>query len=362
MKILYLFNRVRTGLEEKISSGNDHDGHFFGMFRLKQQGIEAEYLELEQFFSAGTARFIRRHILNIHYVHLLLFLKMRKYDVVFSSTAFGSLFVKAVLSLKRPKWVEFDYGIKSMIGSGQTLKQKILKFMVGRADGIITISPGEKNAMIAFFPHLDGCIEYIPLGVDTAFFTPDFSAENASEENFILSPGRDPGRDVRILAEATKGLAVVSDGLACEVKITAREGNIKKLGTLPEHVKRYDFSPLELRDEYRRAKLVIIPLTTKGGLNDAMGCSTLVEAMAMGKAVIATATETMSAYITHGENGWLVPEGDAGALRLAIEKLLGDRELRLRLGRSAREFAVTECSADIFAGRLGIYFKKNFTR
>lgn len=344
MKILYLFNRIRVGLEEKIESGSDHDGHFFGMMRLGKYGIQAEYIEIEQFFSIKFCRFLRRY-LTIHYVHLLLFLKMRKYDAVFTSTAFGSLFVRAILGLRKPKWIVFDYGIKSMIGDCKIFKQKILKFMVGKSDGVITISPSERDAMKNLFPRLP--IEFVPLGVDTEFFKSD---QSVKEENFILSPGRDPGRDVRLLAEATKGLGY-------EVKITAREGNVKKLGDLPDHVKRYDFSPLELREEYKKAKMVVIALNTKGGLNDAMGCSTLVEAMAMGKAVVVTSTETMSAYISHGEDGLLVPEGNEAALREAIERLIKDDALLNRLGRSAREFALKNCSADVFAGRLANYFK-----
>lgn len=351
MKVLYLFNRVRKGLDKEIFSGQDHDGHFFGMFRLGKHGIRAEYLEIEDFFSARFAKFIRNNILNVHYIHLPFFLKMRRYDIIFSSTALGSLFLKTVLGLTYPRWVVFDYGIKSMIGSGQTTKQKIFKYMIAKVDGVIAISPGEKRAMINLFPHMSERIEYIPLGVDISFFKPDFMLE---EEGFILSPGRDSGRDLLTLVAATKDLGY-------QVKVTAWPGNIEKLGISAEYLKRCDLSPTELREEYRRARIIVLPLDTKNGLNDAMGCSTLVEAMAMGKAIIATQTETMSAYITHGENGWLVPEGDAGLLREAVVKLMNDHELRRQLGRAARDFVVNNCSADIFASRLAAYFKNNFS-
>ncbi|MEK7650708.1 MAG: glycosyltransferase family 4 protein [Patescibacteria group bacterium] len=349
MKILYLFNRVRVGLEDKIVQKRDHDGHFFGLFRLASHGVKAEYLEIEQFVPVWFARFLRTRVLNVHYIHLPLFLKMRKYDFVFTSTALGSLFVKAFLGLKRPRWVIFDYGLKGMMGTGVRLKQRALKFMVGRSDGIITISPGEARDMRDMFPKLADKIEFLHLGVDTRFFTPDFELK---EEEFALSPGRDPGRDLRTLAGATHGLVP-------EIKITAREWDPNKFGAAGRHIKRYDFSPVELREQYKRARLVILPLNMQGGLNDAMGCSTLVESLAMGKAIIATRTETVSAYITHGENGWLVPEGSEGALREAVNLLWNDEALRRRLGRAAREFAEEFCSADIFAHDLANYFKKN---
>jgi len=46
------------------------------------------------------------------------------------------------------------------------------------------------------------------------------------------------------------------------------------------------------------------------------------------------------------ETGLLVPPRDAGALRTALERLLGDEDLRTRLGAAARERARTLFSWD----------------
>jgi glycosyltransferase involved in cell wall biosynthesis len=43
--------------------------------------------------------------------------------------------------------------------------------------------------------------------------------------------------------------------------------------------------------------------------------------------------------VEDGINGLLVPPGDAGALRSALERLLGDAELRRRLGEAGRAIA-----------------------
>jgi glycosyltransferase involved in cell wall biosynthesis len=63
---------------------------------------------------------------------------------------------------------------------------------------------------------------------------------------------------------------------------------------------------------------------------------TVVEALAVGTPVIATATGGVGEIVTDGENGLLVPLGDARALGAAVRRLFADDELRERLrGRAA---------------------------
>jgi glycosyltransferase involved in cell wall biosynthesis len=65
--------------------------------------------------------------------------------------------------------------------------------------------------------------------------------------------------------------------------------------------------------------------------------TTVLEAMASGRPVIATATGGIVDMIAHGENGLLVPPGDERPLAEAMARLLDDPELRLRLAAGARE-------------------------
>jgi glycosyltransferase involved in cell wall biosynthesis len=62
---------------------------------------------------------------------------------------------------------------------------------------------------------------------------------------------------------------------------------------------------------------------------------TLVEALAVGTPVIATAVGGVPEIVTDGENGLLVPPGDPDALAGAIRRFLGDDELRRRLAAAA---------------------------
>jgi glycosyltransferase involved in cell wall biosynthesis len=65
----------------------------------------------------------------------------------------------------------------------------------------------------------------------------------------------------------------------------------------------------------------------------------VLEAMAMGKPVVATDVGGVPELVLHGETGLLVPSGDEGALTQALLRLLGDPEARRRMGDAGRSRA-----------------------
>lgn len=66
------------------------------------------------------------------------------------------------------------------------------------------------------------------------------------------------------------------------------------------------------------------------------------EAMAMGKAVIASDVAALAEIVTPGTNGLLHTKGDATSLTEQITTLLDDPELAARLGAQARDWVVAE--------------------
>ena len=79
----------------------------------------------------------------------------------------------------------------------------------------------------------------------------------------------------------------------------------------------------------RRAKLQVVP-----SLSEAQGLVVL-EAMACGVPVIGTETGGIPDMIEHGENGWLVPPGDALALAKTMKAVLANDGGREAAGRAA---------------------------
>ena len=63
-----------------------------------------------------------------------------------------------------------------------------------------------------------------------------------------------------------------------------------------------------------------------------------IEAMAAGLPVVATRSSGLP--VEHGDNGFLVPEGDPSALADAISRIVSDRSLRADMSRNARKTAM----------------------
>jgi len=88
----------------------------------------------------------------------------------------------------------------------------------------------------------------------------------------------------------------------------------------------------EIPELMRQADFLVLPSLTEGRPNVVM------EALASGLPVVATAVGGTPELIADGDNGLLVAAGDVAALAGALGRLAHDAELRRRLGQRARHF------------------------
>ena len=79
------------------------------------------------------------------------------------------------------------------------------------------------------------------------------------------------------------------------------------------------------------------------------------QAMACGKAVVLTRTRGLfgGELLRHGENCHLVPPGDLGALREALDVVGSDLAYRARLGAAARRTVESHFTSDRMAEDIG---------
>jgi glycosyltransferase involved in cell wall biosynthesis len=121
----------------------------------------------------------------------------------------------------------------------------------------------------------------------------------------------------------------------------ALRGSVRVLGRLvPQHV----------RDVMRQADIVFVP-----SLWESCPYSCL-EAMAAGRAIVASDAGGLPELLRHRENALVLPAGDGDGFTAALEELLGDSALRQRLGAAARR-TVEESfrDGDVAARSVGVY-------
>jgi glycosyltransferase involved in cell wall biosynthesis len=82
----------------------------------------------------------------------------------------------------------------------------------------------------------------------------------------------------------------------------------------------------------------------------------LLEAMAAGKAVVASRVGGIPEAVREGDNGLLVPPRDAPALATALARVLDDAALRARLGECARTTVAQHYSTEAVCGRLAAIY------
>ncbi len=173
--------------------------------------------------------------------------------------------------------------------------------------------------------------------VDTSFWRP---IEGAGD--MICAVGREM-RDYATLIEALRTLPIschIAAGTAINYGGFGTEdpnAENAQRRQLPETVTVGEKSHSELRELYARSRMVVVPILPSHSDN---GISTIIEAMAMGRPVISTATEGRADILEHEVNCLLVPPRDVEALRAAILRLWEDPALGARLGARARERVV----------------------
>lgn len=191
-------------------------------------------------------------------------------------------------------------------------------------------------------PAVQEHVSVVSYGVDTEFWNP---AQVHVEEDLVVAAGREH-RDYRTLARACAPLPLhvfVALGSA-----HTRRPRCALPDSWPANFSIATLAASALRERYARSALVVVPLLPT---DFQAGITSLLEAMAMGKAVIVTAT-TGLADILDDEAVCRVPTQDSAALREAILRLWARPRERARRGRRARRLVEERHSLDGFVAQL----------
>jgi glycosyltransferase involved in cell wall biosynthesis len=214
---------------------------------------------------------------------------------------------------------------------------RMQKRVARRLPSVLTVSGTSRDEIVDHLGVRQDRIHVVHIGADTDLFSPDPSVP--------VVPGRivtTSSADVPL-----KGLVFLVEALA-KVRTEHPDAHLVVVGKRPtegpvaQAVERYGLegavefvkgiSDAELVDLVRSAEVACVPSLYEGFSLPAA------EAMATGTPLVATTGGAIPEVAGRdGETCLAVPPGDPGALAAGLSRLLGDPELRVRLGRAGRE-------------------------
>jgi glycosyltransferase involved in cell wall biosynthesis len=205
------------------------------------------------------------------------------------------------------------------------LRKLYFRWVLGFTERAVVHSRLEAERYPLLFGMPEDRFAFIPWGTTIAFrdtLLRDRSGlRTPGGAPYIVTAGRS-GRDHATLFRAVDDLHI-DLRVICDLQ--------SALGTVP-HSARIHVLPHCYGDDYILQLFGAEPLAVQ---DISAGQMVVIQAMALGKAIIVTQTPTIEDYVTDGEDALLVPPGDATAMGRAIRRVLEDPCLRERLGCNA---------------------------
>ena len=311
-------------------------GHPYWFFKYvkKADKIHVDVVDIRSFstlekFEQNTLRFYVWQTLKC-------IPKLKKYDVILSHGMQSGIVLclwRRLFGKGRYKHIVFDIGaFNSGREEGRALK--LMQFASKSLDGVIYHTEIQKEYYAKCHPWLGNKAEFISFGTDSEYFArqrkseerdtkkKDIEEKKAGRQRYILCIGHNK-RDWNTLFKAYGEI---------KTEINLRligNGEIKTENPQIEVLDRVDVT--ELKDQIENAYFCVLPLKS---FRYSYGQMTLLQQMAMGKAVIVANVPSVSAYLREGAMLYYEPENKE-MLREKMQQLIEEPELCEKLGREA---------------------------
>lgn len=229
-------------------------------------------------------------------------------------------------------------------------RRMINRFLSGITDKFIAVSEAVKRDIMLYDKIDSSKILVMHNGVDTQRFSPDGKFSNIREK-FLIKEGS--------IVLGFVGRLVISKGLEYlidAISLIKDDYNIKLFivgdGSLLNELKQkakknHIFNRIIFAGERRDIPDILssIDIFVMPSIKEGLPNS-LLEAMSMGKPVIATEIGGIPEIVKNRFNGILVPSRDPRALATAIKELIDDSQLAAKLGEAARNFMLNNFSIE----------------
>jgi glycosyltransferase involved in cell wall biosynthesis len=240
-----------------------------------------------------------------------------------------------------------------------------------RIDRLIVHSTAQSRVAVETLGMPAKQIALLPYFADERFWDPALAPPDVSASRPMICSAGLEFRDYTTLIAAARDLDVdVRIGAASH---WARHNAFGASSTLPANVTVSSYNYQQLRDLYARARFVVVPLRD---VDNQAGITTILEAMAMGKAIVVTRTRGQTDVVRDWRSGaaapppgflaapeldqtlgalptgWYVQPDDSDDLRDAISYLLAHPAVAEEMGANARRVVAGCFGLDAFVARF----------
>jgi glycosyltransferase involved in cell wall biosynthesis len=327
VSILYLFPHPMASTLADVDAGVAPTERMYGLIELRLSGYRVAICDTRFTGLLGGLRSRLRRV-GVFLLDWNTIRQIARHDVVIVKDDF-SLLATLVAKMLRKRIVYLDAMFNLPRRSWRRLTAR---WNIAAADAVLAYSRNQIDLWSRGLGVAPERFNFVPYTEDTAFYSP--VSTSGSHEPYILSVGRDVGRDFTTLVEAVRGTGLrlklvtlpylLPEGASHESFIEVRER----------------VSYQELFELYANAAIVVVPLGE--ALFYPSGIRAVLEAALLGKATIATFTPVLEEYMTADQDITYVPPRDVEQLRAAILRLMRDPSHRQVLERNAKSRALRE--------------------
>ncbi len=328
-----------------------------------REALDADILDLGALDKRGWTRILRRVVGASLAQVVLARTRVSRYDAVFVDQETTGFALAALLGRRRPRLVMIAHLLtprKSLLSRALGLQRKIDCMIVHS-----TLQQRQAERALGLRPTQTALVPY---QTDDRFWSP----RTAAVKKQICAVGLE-NRDYDTLIAAVRDLDV--QVVVAAASLWSTHDGVADSKMLPPNVAIASFDYAGLRDLYAESLFIVVPLKE---VENQSGITTILEAMAMGKAVVVSHTRGQTDVVRDRRHasradpdrptqpewahilgataqeptGIYVRPGDPGELQRAIAFLVAHPETARAMGRNGRQLLRETMSLDHFTERV----------
>ena len=299
MKILYVYTGGRKKRLQEIKNTHAPSEFLFGALQLRKMGFEVGMLELDEIIYKKSLIFKIKEVKN-RVISKLTGLSigehlmyegiktMNNYDHIIATNDYLAL---SLASFKKNKLLLpplsffvmgqlaniFNYSLSKF---GKIVGLKIYGDLIKQSNSAMFLGRKEYEYALKCYPDDKEKCKFLPFAVDIEFWRPDPEIES---EDFILSIGNDSNRDWKTAINIARNLPEFKFKFVSKNKLLAGSVLPSNIEYIKGDWKDCFISDIDIRNLYRRASIVILPINNT---IQPSGQSVCLQAMSCGKPVI----------------------------------------------------------------------------